>query len=191
MREWFQLNNTIIWAPDTTNDIMNSALAHLEHLHAANMRRELPTEFIGRPSTLEIRTKRYNLEEPLEIAEESYCNLQKERETTGSVVIPQLMCWWNDKLQGASAVVLTRVNGEYDMYYHHQRMMGGRDNYGWLRTMYHSIGQQLMRQDPAHYLWPDHAWKLVSYPYYAKYAKPGDKTGFCHIDVNVADTITN
>ncbi|EFW15145.1 conserved hypothetical protein [Coccidioides posadasii str. Silveira] len=122
-------------------------------------------------------------------------DLQKEWETTGSVVIPQLMRWWNDKLQGATTTVLTRVNGEYDMYYHHQRMMGGRDNYGWLRTMYHSIGQQLMRQDPAYYLWyvltrPDHAWKLISYPYYAKYAKPGDKTGFRHIDVNVPDAIT-
>nr|KMM70678.1 hypothetical protein CPAG_06989 [Coccidioides posadasii RMSCC 3488] len=53
-------------------------------------------------------------------------NLQKEWETTGSVVIPQLMRWWNDKLQAATTTVLTRVNGEYDMYYHHQRMMGGR-----------------------------------------------------------------
>ncbi|EFW18042.1 conserved hypothetical protein [Coccidioides posadasii str. Silveira] len=104
-------------------------------------------------------------------------NLQKKWETTGSVVILQLMHWWNDKLQGATTTVLTQVNGEYNMYYHHH------------------ISQQLMHQDSVYYLWyiltrPDHAWKLISYPYYAKYAKPGDKTGFCHIDVNVPDAIT-
>ncbi|KJF61047.1 uncharacterized protein CIMG_13391 [Coccidioides immitis RS] len=61
--------------------------------------------------------------------------------------------------------------------------------------MYHSIGQQLMHQDPVYYLWymltrSNHAWKLISYLYYIKYAKPGDKTGFHHINVNVPDAIT-
>ncbi|PYI31566.1 hypothetical protein BP00DRAFT_456892 [Aspergillus indologenus CBS 114.80] len=56
--------------------------------------------------------------------------------------------------------------------------------------MYFSIGQQLMRQDPAYYLLyvlarPDHNWKLVSYPYYAKFAQPGDSTFFRHIDINI------
>ncbi|EFW13393.1 conserved hypothetical protein [Coccidioides posadasii str. Silveira] len=57
-------------------------------------------------------------------------NLQKEWETTGSIIIPQLMHWWNNKLQDATTTVLTWVNSEYDMYYHHQQIMGGRDNYG-------------------------------------------------------------
>ncbi|EFW16408.1 conserved hypothetical protein [Coccidioides posadasii str. Silveira] len=99
-------------------------------------------------------------------------NLQKEWETTGSVIIPQLICWWNNKLQDTTTTVLTWVNSEYNMYYHHQQMMGDHNNYRWLRTI------------------PDHAWKLISYPYYTKYAKPGDKTEFHHIDVNVPDAIT-
>ncbi|EAS31934.3 uncharacterized protein CIMG_13651 [Coccidioides immitis RS] len=37
---------------------------------------------------------------------------------------------------------------------------------------------------------PDHTWKLISYSYYIKYAKPGDETGFYHINVNVPDAIT-
>ncbi|EFW14260.1 conserved hypothetical protein [Coccidioides posadasii str. Silveira] len=93
-----------------------------------------------------------------------------EWETTGSVVILQLMCWWNNKLQDTTTTVLTQVNSEYDMYYYYQQIIGGHNNYRWLRTMYHSIGQQLMHQNP--------------------YAKPGDKTGFHHINVNVPDAIT-
>lgn len=51
-----------------------------------------------------------------------------------------------------------------------------------------------MRMSPCYYLWhvalrPDHQWKLISYPYYAKYAKEGDYTFFRHIDINVPDWI--
>ena len=83
-------------------------------------------------------------------------------------------------------VVLT----EFDMYRHHLREINRKENYGWLRNMFHGIGQQLMRQDPVYYahytaLRPDGAWRLVSYPYYAKYALLGDNTFFRHIDVNI------
>lgn len=51
-----------------------------------------------------------------------------------------------------------------------------------------------MRQDSAYYmlyagLRPDAAWRLVAYPYYAKYTQPGDGTYFAHIDVNVSELI--
>lgn len=36
---------------------------------------------------------------------------------------------------------------------------------------------------------PDHAWRLVCHPYYAKYAKPGDRIAFAHIDVNISELI--
>ncbi|KAE8343766.1 hypothetical protein BDV24DRAFT_161075 [Aspergillus arachidicola] len=41
--------------------------------------------------------------------------------------------------------------------------------------------QQLVRMDPAYYYWyvvlrPDQCWSLISYPYYAKYARKGDPT---------------
>jgi hypothetical protein len=47
-----------------------------------------------------------------------------------------------------------------------------------------------MRQDLVYYTYytalrPDEAWRLVSYPYYAKYALLGDNTFFRHIDINI------
>jgi hypothetical protein len=56
--------------------------------------------------------------------------------------------------------------------------------------MFHSIGQQLMRTNPLYYclyvlLRPDHATRLISYPYYTKRAVEGDNTAFKHIDVNI------
>lgn len=60
--------------------------------------------------------------------------------------------------------------------------------------MLFSILQQAMRQDPAYYrlyaaLRPDQQWRLVTYPYYTKFARPGDKTYFRHIDLNVPSLI--
>src|ERR1700712_2563199 len=57
--------------------------------------------------------------------------------------------------------------------------------------MYHSGIQQLIRMDPEYYrcyvaLRPDNHWRLISYPYYAKYSRAGDHTFFRHIDVNVS-----
>jgi hypothetical protein len=32
-------------------------------------------------------------------------------------------------------------------------------------------------------------YKLISYPYYTKYTKPGDRTYFQHINLNIANTM--
>jgi hypothetical protein len=32
---------------------------------------------------------------------------------------------------------------------------------------------------------PDKTWRLVTYPYYAKFAQPGDNTYFRHLDLNI------
>jgi hypothetical protein len=47
-----------------------------------------------------------------------------------------------------------------------------------------------MRQDPVYYAYyiifrPNGAWRLVSYPYYVKYALLGDNTFFRHININI------
>jgi hypothetical protein len=60
--------------------------------------------------------------------------------------------------------------------------------------MWFSLVQQMVRQDPAYYAFyvlcrPDHAWKLVSFPYYAKRTYPGERTFFRHIDVNITDFV--
>lgn len=54
--------------------------------------------------------------------------------------------------------------------------------------------QPLLRQDPAYYafyvlLRPDHVWKLMSCPYYAKSTIPGEATAFRHIDMNILDAV--
>ena len=56
--------------------------------------------------------------------------------------------------------------------------------------MYHSGPQQIIYQDPI--LWaltaaarPDKQWHLISYPYNAKSAAPGQKTGFLHMDLDL------
>ena len=96
--------------------------------------------------------------------------------------------WW---FKGPIGQIIQK---EFEMYRHHLREINGKPNYGWLRNSFYSIGQQLMRQDPVYYalyaaLRPDKQWRLVSYPYYAKYAVAGDRTYFRHIDVNVPDLL--
>ena len=61
---------------------------------------------------------------------------------------------------------------------------------GWLCNMYHTLVQQLLWQDPLWYVLiiaarPDHAWRLIAYPYIAKYAVAGNSTGFEHVDVSI------
>ena len=55
--------------------------------------------------------------------------------------------------------------------------------------MYYSLGQRsdASRCEILRHLLPDQNTKLVSYPYYAKYAHEGDNTFFKHIDLNIRD----
>jgi hypothetical protein len=84
------------------------------------------------------------------------------------------------------------IEEEFLMYEHHQREINGKPNRGWLRTMLYSLTQQLIRQDLEYYVLyvamrPDHCPRLVSYPYYTKFARPGDATYFRHIDINIPE----
>ena len=86
--------------------------------------------------------------------------------------------------------LMEMVNAEFEMYRHHLREQNGKSNYGWCRNMWHSLVQQVMRQDPVFYALnvvarPDGNWRLVSFPYYTKYAMKADSTGFKHIDINI------
>ena len=118
----------------------------------------------------------------------------------GSVIVDCFQWWYDgkeyrydgliDNLKGRT--VYDVIDAEFSMYYAHLRMINNKPNYGWLRNMYYSLGQQVMRQDPLYYLIycslrPDRNVNLVAYPYYAKFTHEGDKTFFRHIDVNVKD----
>jgi hypothetical protein len=88
-----------------------------------------------------------------------------------------------------SEILRPILDHEYNMYMWHQRRINNRDNYGWLRTMFHGLIQQLVRMYPGYWmlyaaLRPDMVAWMISYPYYAKYTAPGDRTEFRHIDLN-------
>lgn len=82
------------------------------------------------------------------------------------------------------------IDHEFNMYLHHQAQRNLSPNCVWLRTMVHSLTQQIVRGDLTYYavyvcMRPDLNRRLVSYPYYAKFATLGDTTAFRHIDLNV------
>ena len=83
------------------------------------------------------------------------------------------------------------IDQEFLVYRHHHRTPEGKPRLGWLRNMYYSLIQQLVRQDPAYYALtaaarPDRGWRLISYPYITKNTgKKGEATGFLHMDLNL------
>ena len=102
--------------------------------------------------------------------------------------------WWFDqkiKIIKYDEICIKKIALiEYDMYRHHQRKIIKRTLYDWLRTMIHSFAQQIMKQNFMYYriyvtLRSDHAWKLVFYFYYIKYAVSDDRTYFRHVNQNI------
>jgi len=83
------------------------------------------------------------------------------------------------------------INLEFGMYEHHFHPKGNSGKrLGWLRNMWFSLPQQIIRQDPAYYALmaaarPDKNWRLISYPYYTKHTTDGEKIGFSHLDLNI------
>ena len=88
------------------------------------------------------------------------------------------------------------MDDEFSMYLHHLQDRNGQSNRGWSRVMYHSLTQQIVRQDLEYWslcasLRTDGNPRMVSYPYYTKHAIMGDSTEFCHIDLNVPRFLAN
>jgi len=115
-------------------------------------------------------------------------------EETGNVHVPAF-AWWFETVVGyfedKPVTIADLAYKEFDMYlWHFRSESGNAGSLGWLRNCYYSGIQQLMRQDPEYYrlyvaLRPDHFWRLMTHPYYAKYAREGDSTFFRHIDMNI------
>ena len=100
----------------------------------------------------------------------------------GTIIIPDVFNY----LQSAKS----EINTEFAMYDFHLNRQPGLPMMGWMRNMYHSGLQQLIYQDPI--LWaltaaarPDKHWRLIAYPYNAKSAASGQKTGFLHMDLDL------
>jgi len=107
----------------------------------------------------------------------------------GNVVVSGVFDWIVKDCE-----LIEMVDAEFEMYRHHLREQNGKANYGWCRNMWHSLVQQVMRQDPVFYglnvtARADGNWRLVSFSYYTKYAMSGDSTGFKHIDINIGELL--
>ena len=114
-------------------------------------------------------------------------------ERDGNLIVKNLFGWlWDGVDDGDEheSGIGDLIMEEFDMYLHHQQERNGRSNRGWLRTMYYSLIQQIMRQDIAYWalyaaMRPDRNYRLVAYPYYVKYSRPHDPCFFRHIDINI------
>jgi hypothetical protein len=51
----------------------------------------------------------------------------------------------------AEKTIMEVILEEFEMYHAHLRLINKKPNYGWLRNMYHSLSQQVMRQDPKYF----------------------------------------
>ncbi|KAI9765616.1 MAG: hypothetical protein M1840_007305 [Geoglossum simile] len=91
--------------------------------------------------------------------------------------------------------VFAIVEEEFNMYKYHLRTeLDGQDNRGWMRHMFYSLPQQVIRQDPGYWAMtaaarPDTNYWLISYPYYVKDTSEGENTGFAHFDINVDEFV--
>ena len=113
---------------------------------------------------------------------DSWATWQKD----GTIILPDLF----DHLQPLD--LQSAIDVEFEMYRYHYRPVPGRPAMGFLRNMFHSLIQQVLRQDVVAYAImvaarPDNRWRLTSYPYTAKYSLPGTRTGFLHLDLNLQD----
>lgn len=114
----------------------------------------------------------------------------------GSVVLP-LFRWLSEDWDGQHPDgLLSMISEEIDMYDWHYRPRRHAPRVGWAKNMWFSLIQQLVRQDPCYYMFyvfyrPDHLWRLISFPYYAKSTYLGEKTAFRHIDINVNDLLNS
>jgi hypothetical protein len=87
--------------------------------------------------------------------------------------------------------IFEKIEEEFDLYKYHLRDgQDGQVRRGWMRHMFYSLVQQLIRQDPAYWAImaaarPDKNWRMISYPYYTKDTTAGESTGFAHLDINV------
>jgi hypothetical protein len=107
-------------------------------------------------------------------------------QTDGTVIIPNVFTF----LTGDNEA-MDLIRQEFEVYNWHYYPEGdGNSRRGWLRPMYYSLVQQLVRMDPIYYALnvaarPDLNWKLISVPYYTKDVQVGESTGFAHLDMDV------
>jgi hypothetical protein len=108
---------------------------------------------------------------------------QKQFDKDGSITAPVFRWIFDDP------ELVQILDESFNMYDYHTREIDGSSNLGWCRTMFHSLIQQLVRGDLEYWLMYAILRKetnLISYPYYTKFTRPGDRTYFRHVDLNIS-----
>ena len=90
----------------------------------------------------------------------------------GNIIVPDSFSWlWRGTPteDGWEDGIWPLIDMKFGMHLHQQRERNDRNSRGWLRTMYHSLSQQIIRADLVYWslfacLRPDYNVKLVSYP---------------------------
>ncbi|KAJ5589664.1 hypothetical protein N7450_003636 [Penicillium hetheringtonii] len=101
-------------------------------------------------------------------------NLCAEIQQNGSIVVPGLFVWLAENWDGQHPNGLVdKIEQEFALYKYHYREVDNHSCIGWQRNMWHSLVQQLIRQDLDYYM-------LYN-------TKAGEQTFFRHIDINVAN----
>ena len=80
----------------------------------------------------------------------SYLGINKtEWDMNGSIVADCFMWWktlrYNGNQSPTCDSIMEVINREFDMYRFHLREINGRPNYGWLRNIFYSLNQQVIR----------------------------------------------
>lgn len=113
-------------------------------------------------------------------------NASKIWDETGNLITTNLLSYISE-----DSKLYDLIGQEFEMFEYHFQPHTSKPKMGFLRNMFYSLTQQLVRQDPAWYALnaacrPSHEWRLTTYPYVAKKVVPGERTGFAHTDVNIA-----
>ena len=115
-------------------------------------------------------------------------------ESNENLVIRDMFSWlWKSIVmnEDRKTEINDLIQKKFDIYLHHQRERNEKSNYDWLRIMLYSLIQQMIKQNLEYWmlyanLRSNRNLRLVSYSYYAKYARENDNIFFKHIDMNVS-----
>jgi hypothetical protein len=86
-------------------------------------------------------------------------------EKDGTIIVEQLVGYL-----GEQSWITDAIDTEFELYRHHYMANPSESSLGFLRNMFHSIIQQLLRQDPVIYALrvaglEDHNFRQIGYPY--------------------------
>ena len=111
-------------------------------------------------------------------------------ERDGTICIPGIFDYLKE------SEIEAAISLEFDIYRHHLRVPRGEPTMGFARNMFYSPIQQLLRQDPLQWVLmtavrDDGNYRLITYPYVAKFSDETSKGSFEHLDLHLPSYINH